>query len=273
MLGPYAYSIDSRGVVTVSGQDAMPLLSGLSFDTQGTVGHEACDILATRLGLSLDVSPASDNAMGGPHSADFEANFIRNLYASFLNRAAGGGEVEGWRGLLRSAGRDAVIAAISDSPEADQLRVLRWYELFLQRRPQAGEEAGWVNLLRTQSEEFVLSKILGSEEFARRADALFGTQNDPASYVKTLYLFLLNRPADPSEVNGWLQQLPQLGRAGIAQAILTSQEFREGMVDDFYLDLLGRARGNGEGLGFVQSGLSLRDVQRLFAASEEFFRR
>ena len=92
---------------------------------------------------------------------------------------------------MRSAGVAAAVEGISGSAEAANAKVARWYELYLQRQPQGGEETGWVNLLRTQSDEQVLSQILGSEEFANRADKLFGTQNDPASFVKSLYTFII----------------------------------------------------------------------------------
>ena len=57
----------------------------------------------------------------------------------------------------------------------------------------------------------------------------------------------------------------------MAQAFLTSLEYREATVDNFYIDILGRSRGVGEGAAYVSSGLGLGAIARLFASSDEYF--
>jgi hypothetical protein len=66
--------------------------------------------------------------------------------------------------------------------------------------------------------------------------------------------------------------LPQLGRAGVAQAFLLSQEYRADEVSNDYAQLLHRAQppSDAEVNSWVNSGLDLLTIDTLFAASPEF---
>jgi len=88
--------------------------------------------------------------------------------------------------------------------------------------------------------------------------------------VQSLYQNLLQRTGSTAEVNAWVAKLPQLGRAGVAQAFLLSQEYRADEVTDDYTQLLYRTPSTPEVNSWVNSGKDLLTIDILFAASQEF---
>jgi hypothetical protein len=90
-------------------------------------------------------------------------------------------------------------------------------------------------------------------------------------YVQALYQLLLGRSAGDTELSGWVNALPGLGGAGVALAILQSQEFRTYQFEGYYDALLHRP-SDAAGLGgWVSSGLDGYRVRLAFEASAEFF--
>ena len=81
---------------------------------------------------------------------------------------------------------------------------------------------------------------------------------------------LLHRAGSNDEVNGWVAALPTLGRSGVAQAFLSSQEYRDWEVGDDYTTLLQRAPSSDEVNGWAGTGLDILTLDVLFAASGEF---
>jgi hypothetical protein len=94
------------------------------------------------------------------------------------------------------------------------------------------------------------------------------------AFVQSLYTKLLGRPGNSSEVDGWVKNaFPALGRAGVSNAILHSDEALGRIVDGYYLDYLGRASdaaGRANWVGAIQKGTSLEAVQAGFLASPEY---
>jgi hypothetical protein len=66
--------------------------------------------------------------------------------------------------------------------------------------------------------------------------------------------------------------LPQLGRSGVAQAFLSSQEFRDWEVGDDFAQLLHRAQppSAAEVSGWAGGGLDILAIDALMASSAEF---
>jgi hypothetical protein len=64
--------------------------------------------------------------------------------------------------------------------------------------------------------------------------------------------------------------LPQLGRAAVAQAFLSSQEFRDWEVGDDYAQLLRRKPSAAEVNGWASTALDILTIDTYFAASPEF---
>ena len=154
------------------------------------------------------------------------------------------------------------------------------YLKLLGRPSDAGGRAGFVSFLQNGgSLEQVIALIASSPEYA----ALTGSD---AGFVQSLYTNLLGRTGGDAKVAGYLAALPSQGRAGVALDFLRSAEFRTDVVDQFYSatpaptsaaalfpPLLHRAGTTtaAEVNGYVNSGLSLLDLETAFISSTEFF--
>jgi hypothetical protein len=198
---------------------------------------------------------------------------IKQLYQERLGRAASQSEADQWKFAAQTPGSAAFISnAIERSAEARTALVKTWYERFLGRPALGGEEQGWVaQLLRGATEEQVLSGILGSGEFASRANTMFTTGSANERLVRALYSLLLNRSAGSAEVSGWVNLLPQVGGSGVALGFLTSREFRTDMVSGFYTALLNRDADLAGLIGWVNSNLDLTSIRVALEGSPEFF--
>jgi hypothetical protein len=84
---------------------------------------------------------------------------------------------------------------------------------------------------------------------------------------------LLNRTPGPAKVNGWVNQLPTLGRAGVALGFLQSVEYRGIVVRSYYSGLLHRSQppSQAEVNGWVFSPLDIGNVRIGFESSGEFY--
>ena len=73
------------------------------------------------------------------------------------------------------------------------------------------------------------------------------------AFVAALYNDSLGRIGSSAELDGWVNALPTLGQAGVANGILRSPEALTHTVDTFYVNFLGRAAAGGEESGWVGS--------------------
>src|SRR5205823_8901708 len=104
-----------------------------------------------------------------------------------------------------AAGAKAVAQGIEGSFEGRRHLVESWYGRFLARRPSDGEAQGLVDQLAAGAgEEQVLGGLLASDEFFNRAQTLVPSGTPNERFVRALYQLLLERPAGPSELTGWL---------------------------------------------------------------------
>src|SRR5207249_4188203 len=137
--------------------------------------------------------------------------FVRALYRDQLGRAAGQQEVNVWANYVTVLGQAAVARLITNCTEAHDHQVRQMYADFLGRSANGVEELPWVRLLDNGSTwEQVASRILGSFEFEMRANALEGTPDGYANYVRALYRVLLLRTGSAvssGEVQLWESQL------------------------------------------------------------------
>jgi hypothetical protein len=203
---------------------------------------------------------------------------IQALYLDDLGRAGSVVELNAYLPLLNGPnGQLAVARAIEGSAEGRDNLVKGWYQTFLGRAASGGEEQPHVNaLLAGQSEEQVLSGILGGQEFFNRAQTLINSGSPQERFVQALYQLLLGRAADATGLSVFLSLLQSGGsRAGVALAILQSQEFRTDLVVEYYSTLLHRSPTAQEAMSnvpaFVSSGLDALSLRLAFESSPEFF--
>src|SRR5439155_24028786 len=130
--------------------------------------------------------------------------------------------------------------ATSHAQEAHTARVGRLYDQVLARKADASGRPGLVNALQNgASLEQATAALLGSAEFANRANALEGTPGSDANvnFVRAFYEKLLSRNNEPpNEQNGWVNVAQTQGRAQVALDFLASTEFRHYFVESLYTD-------------------------------------
>jgi hypothetical protein len=197
------------------------------------------------------------------------AAYVETLYLDFLHRAGdlnpSVNDAAGYVADLNLGTPAATVAnAIARSAEGLGALVNGLYHRFLGRDTDAGGLAGFVSYLQAGGTlEGVSEAILASPEYQSH----FQTDTD---FVQSHYQNLLQRTAGTAEVSAWLAAMPQLGRAGVAQQLLWSQEFRDWEVGDDYAWLLHRAPSTAEVSAWVGSGLDLLTIDTAFAGSPEF---
>ncbi len=287
-------SADGLGGITTNGGNVAINAARIQVNqTINTTGGAGSGFVVT----GSNVSPQAPNAVyvASPGSAGAillndaaDERFVNALYVDFLGRSGVLPELAAWVSALPEIGRSGVVNDIMRSTEALARQVNAYYLRFLGRAAVGDEEMGWVNALQSRAltAEQVIADVLASAEFAGRAAMQFSGDPPDTSFVKALYSLLLNRPADAS-LAGWVNAVPSLGRAGVANAFESSAEYRGGAVRTFYGDptltpfpyqpflvnLLHRSAppSASEVSAWVSSGLDLLSIQQDFASSEEFY--
>ncbi len=145
------------------------------------------------------------------------------------------------------------------------------YRTLLGRSPQNGEEQGWVGaLLGGQTLEQMLPAFLSTVEFDHRAGlAASGTPDE--RYVRALYTVLMLRPGTADEVTAWLAALPELGREGVAAALVRSNEFRAVQVQGFYQEVYGQTADPADAAQWAATPLSLLTIRDALAARPDLY--
>jgi hypothetical protein len=216
-----------------------------------------------------------------------DEHFVRGLYSDFLGRPGTRTELDGWVSLLPGLGPEGVAAGIIRSEEALKRVVDSFYHTFLARPADSAGEQGWVNYLEGGgTEEVMLDGFLSTPEFANVANRLIGSADADSNFVQALYILVLERPGQPSEITAWLNLLPRMGRAGVADAFDHSVEFRTGAlrtlygdpslpapIQLFFPDLLRRHTppSAGEVSGWATSPYDMLSVEGFLAASSEYY--
>jgi hypothetical protein len=96
--------------------------------------------------------------------------------------------------------------------------------------------------------------------------------NDSA-FVQALYTRVLGRNASASELSFWSGQVAANGQAVVANGILRSSEALGPIVDQLYLQFLGRqsdTAGRNAWIGFLQKGGTREQVEAAFLTSPEY---
>jgi hypothetical protein len=252
---------DFRGDTTAI-DIAVPTSFGPIQATGNIFGTDPATVIYDQHNNPTLAAVASTNPLSG------NAAFVETLYLDFLHRTgdlSNPNDAGHWVSALGKGMPAATVAnLIARSPEALGVDVGRFYHRFLGRDADPAGRASFVSYLQGGGTlEGVSQMMLASPEYQSR----FPTNS---SFVQSLYQNLLHRTGSTAEVNAWVAQLPQLGRAGVAQKFLLSQEFRADEVSDDYTQLLHRTPSTAELNGWVNSGKDLLTIDALFAASQEF---
>jgi hypothetical protein len=266
-IDSFAEGANSSFIRQLNLSDGQHLLTVTATDSAGNTSTFAPANPDGRFGLEITVNQ---------DALDASRKFVREIYNDALGRPGTLAEWNQWLPTLGQAnGRFLVANAINRSLEARDFVVTQWYSTYLGRQPLNGEEKGWANLMFTnhQTEEQTLAQILGTQEYFNHAAVVIGQPASNATFVMALFKQVLNRTGSPAEVNGWVAQIPTIGRSGVAQAFLTSLEYREDVVRGYYINLLRRPTlpSIQEIDSWAKSPLDITAIRVGFESSVEFY--
>jgi parallel beta-helix repeat protein len=250
-LGTASVTTDATGTATFSTQFPVPAAGIRSVTATATATNGDTSEFSASLPLSANV------------------RFVEALYVDFLHRTgdfSNPKDAGAWVTLLDNGTPAATVAnLIARSGEALGVDVDGLYQRFLGRASDPTGRAVFVAYLQAGGTlEGVSAAMLASAEYQSH----FATDS---SFVQSLYHNVLNRTGSNAEIGAWLAVLPQLGRPGVAQDFLLSQEYRAGEVGNDYTQLLHRTPSTAEVNFWAGSGLDLLTIDTLFAASPEFY--
>ena len=261
-----------RGFGSTSGGSGA-IVEGSSFSTAQTImAHFDLFAVSNPRTVVLD-----SGAVGGAAVVDTSGNlvgnaaFVETLYLKYLHRVgdvSSSSDAGSWVAALNAGlPRAAVIGGIINSSEALGITVSGLYRHILNRQPSAAETAGWVSYLQQGGKvEQVMGLFLSSAEYQGR----FG---DDSSFVQGVYGVVLGRTASSGELAFWAGLVPQVGRAGVVNDLLGTQEYRGLVVRQDYAALLERffPPSPAEVAGWVGLGLDQLTLAASLSASSEFF--
>jgi hypothetical protein len=198
--------------------------------------------------------------------------FVNQLYLDLLDRTPSTPELNALATPLDSASitRTQAAAVITSGDEFVGDQVTDFFQLLLHRTPSAGDAAPFVSAIKSgQTFEDTQAFIAGSPEyFANRS----GSTND--GFLDAFFSDELNRAVDPisrSTFDGLLGG--STTRTQVAQLILTSTEYRQDLVTEYYNEFLRRApdpSGLSGGVSFLGSSTDQNYIDTLLGSQEYF---
>lgn len=203
-------------------------------------------------------------------SGPTQTSRVTFLYRNLVQRDPTVGDLQYGRGVLGDSvvWRNTAFAIVS-SDEAHARLVRGWYTSYLGRAASAADVAYWVGQLAAgQTQQQVQAQILASAEYLSRAG---GTN---AAFLDKLYQDVLDREPDPgSQV--FLDALTSgaATRQQVATIILTSTEAYNRLVDQYYVDYVGRHADADEQsyfTGYLQTTLTTEAVLAHILMAREF---
>ena len=185
-----------------------PDLAGLDYNRDLV---DADRVPLATLAASFANSPEFMSLYGSPDNA----GFVRQMYQNVLHRAPDGAGLQVWLNYLGAgASQGQVLAGFADSRENRQQilpiagdkndsEAARMYQAALNRAPDDQGLSFWSNKLQAgAAPETVAQGFTDSNEFKQ----LYGTLN-ATEFVKQLYANVLNRAADATGLEFWVDQL------------------------------------------------------------------
>jgi hypothetical protein len=198
------------------------------------------------------------------------AAYIETLYLDFLHRAGDTNNPSDAGGWVKLLGQGTPVSFVANQlarcTEALNYQVNALYHHFLGREADSGGRAYFVSALQGGGTlEGVSQSLLASAEYQSHFPS-------NTSFVQSLYQNLLQRASGNTEISQAVAQLQQIGRAGLAQEFLFSQEYRGQQVADDYAKLLRRTAppASSEVNYWTGTGLDLLSLDAIFATTQEF---
>jgi hypothetical protein len=214
-------------------------------------------------------------------AGDQNFRFVAEVYLDLLGRKVDPSGLAFWGGLLDAglSNRGQVVVGIETSLEYRIVEVTHAYQQFLNRPPDPGGLNTFVQfLMGGGTVEQMKAIIAGSPEFFN----LSQTQSHPAGvttpnqqFVDSLFRSVLGRPADPSGLSVFTQELnANVAASVVALQVLTSPEAEMDLVKSSYVAFLRRPADPAGLTGFTDQLLAGATDEQIIAslvASGEYF--
>lgn len=199
------------------------------------------ELLEDRSLLSATVAGppfAALDASSISNSVTRNQQFVADVYRDILNRPVDSGGLAYWDGQL-SAGlsREQVVLQIEQTPEFANHEIEELYQRYLHRSADSAGLNFYASLLLGGATiEQISASLAGSNEFFISQG---GGTND--GFLNAVYEDALGRTIDQAGV-AWWSGILSLGasRTQVAAQILSTQEYRQVLVQNTYLELLHR---------------------------------
>ncbi|HEV3081146.1 MAG TPA: FG-GAP-like repeat-containing protein [Gemmataceae bacterium] len=209
-------------------------------------------------------------------AAGSDTNFVNLLYTDLLGRGADSAGLTNFLNVLSAAETASRLGLSNVLDTSDEYRtnlIGNYFTKFLKRPASAGDVSSWLTQFHNGlTDEGFIALLTGSAEyFSTRAG------NNNTQWLNAVYQDLLNRPADSAAVATFLPQLNSgASRAGIALQVLTSNEYRQDLITNYYTLYLSRVPSQGEinnFTGALQQGATDESIISTIIASGEYFQR
>jgi autotransporter-associated beta strand protein len=284
--------LNVTGSVTLSGSPALNLLVGFSQlnglpavgatftiitagSVTGSFGGQADGSSITINGNVFRVNYTSNSStLTLTTLSSNNQRFVTQVYQDLLQRAVDSSGLAFWSGQLdHGTSRSQVVSGIESSLEYRTVLVRGFYQTYLHRPADPVGLSSFVAMLGAGStDEQVQSLITGSQEYFQTRG---GGTND--GFLSALYQDALNRMIDPGGHMTFLNALNNgAARSDVAATIFASTEYRNDLVQGYYMRFLHRAAdaaGQAAWVNMLQAGARDEDVIAGIVGSAEYFGR
>jgi hypothetical protein len=206
-----------------------------------------------------------------PTAASPDARWVQALYHDVLGRTADPSAVAALSHELNNGTpREVVVSFLEGNPDRP-LIVGSLYNSYLHRSPNPTERSsGTLFLASGATDEQLAAVLIGSPEyFSSRGGGTTG------GFLVSLYCDVLHQSIGPGGVHKWETALASgTTRQRIAQIVLSSRQYRDGLIESFYLRFLRRLPTPSElasGVGALTSGATDEQVIAALLSSQQYF--
>jgi hypothetical protein len=164
---------------------------------------------------------------------------VGQMYQDLLQRPADAGGLANWTAALDQGASPARVALdLAQSAEGRAVQVQSLYQQFLHRGADTAGLAGFTQALAAgQTLEQVAAAFVASPEYYQNR-----ARGSDSGFLNALYEDVLDRPVDPSGATAFGKALASgTTRAQVVGAILSSDERRQELVQNYYQSFLHRA--------------------------------
>jgi len=198
-------------------------------------------------------------------------SYIERVYQDLFSRGVDPSGLQTWLAALQSGTpRVAVANAITYSSEYRSGLITGSYRTYLGRTPDSGGLASW---LAAMSQGMTVQQMEGG--FLASTEYYVKAGNTDVGWVTKLYNCVLGRTPGSVEVSHWMRQLAAgQSRYSVAMGFLLSTEHLTTVVDEYYVDLLGRhidPSGRAAWVSLIQRGTRVEAVIGGIIASDEYY--